>query len=59
MTTDSEKRLLKEFLDVLDTNKLCEIARSVYHGGGVSAHTREGNAIIMYQFRFDFLVIDI
>lgn len=42
MATDSEKRLLKEFLNTLDTIKLCEIVRSVYHGGGTRAHTREG-----------------
>lgn len=43
MATDCEKRLLKQFLDGLDTNKVCEIVRSVYHGGGVRVNSREGN----------------
>jgi hypothetical protein len=43
MATDSEKRLLKEFMDGLETRKLCDIVRSVYHGGGISVNTREGN----------------
>lgn len=43
MATNSEKRLLKEFLDTLDVIKLCDIARSVYHGGGIRVNTREGN----------------
>lgn len=46
MATDCEKRLLKQFLDGLDTNKLCEIVRSVYHGGGVRVNSREGNKSI-------------
>lgn len=48
MATDSEKRLLKQFFDGLDTNKLCEIVRSVYHGGGVRVNSREGNRKIEY-----------
>lgn len=43
MTTDTEKRLLKEFLDGLDTKKLCDVVRSVFHGGGISVQSREGN----------------
>lgn len=42
MTTEVEKRILKQFLDNFDQIKLCEIARSVYHGGGINASTREG-----------------
>lgn len=42
MATDTEKRLMKEFLDRLDTSKLCEIVRSVYHGGGITVNNREG-----------------
>jgi len=47
MTTDSEKRLLKEFLDAFDTNKLCEIVRSVFHGGGVAVNTREDAELLL------------
>lgn len=51
MATDSEKRLLKQFLDSLETNKLCDIARSVYHGGGIKVNTREGKYIYIFFFR--------
>jgi len=45
MATDCEKRLLKQFLDGIDTNELCKIVRSVYHGGAITANSREGKAI--------------
>lgn len=45
MANDCEKRLLKQFLDGIETNELCKIVRSVYHGGGISANNREGKAI--------------
>lgn len=44
--TNSEKRLLKEFLDGFDSTKLCDIVRSVFHGGGVVVYTREGTNIL-------------
>lgn len=48
MSTDVEKRILKQFLDTNETNKLCEIVRSVYHGGGVTVNSREGNILIEF-----------
>jgi len=45
MATDCEKRLLKQFLDGIETKELCKIVRSIYHGGGISVNTREGKAI--------------
>lgn len=45
MATDCEKRLLKQFLDGIDTNGLCKIVRSVYHGGAIAVNSREGKAI--------------
>lgn len=50
MSTDAEKRILKEFLDIFDERKLCEIARSVYHGGGITATNREGNGYFPHLY---------
>ncbi|XP_050426365.1 uncharacterized protein C3orf38 homolog [Adelges cooleyi] len=41
MTLNNESMVLKRFLDNLDTAKLCEITRSVYHGGAIRINTRE------------------
>lgn len=41
MATDIEKHLLKQLLDGFDSNKLCEIARSVYQGV-ITVNCREG-----------------
>lgn len=54
MATDSEKRLLKQFLDGFDTIKLCDIVRSVYHGGGVKVNSREGNKIINFMCTYNY-----
>lgn len=50
MATDCEKRLLKQFLDGIETNELCKIVRSIYHGGGISANTRQGKAITFINY---------
>ncbi|XP_022165209.1 uncharacterized protein C3orf38 homolog [Myzus persicae] len=47
MDTGSEKRLLKEFLDGIETNELCKIVRSIYHGGGISANTRQDAELLL------------
>lgn len=57
MATDSEKRLLKELLDGFETVKLCEIARSVYRGGGISVHSREGNSRALRNYCFSMRTI--
>lgn len=59
MATDTEKRLLKEFMDGLETRRLCDIVRSVYRGGGISVQTREGNknifgVAVQFTSRYDF-----
>ncbi|XP_015370239.1 PREDICTED: uncharacterized protein C3orf38 homolog [Diuraphis noxia] len=47
MDTDCEKRLMKEFLDGIETNELCKIVRSIYHGGGISANTRQDAELLL------------
>ncbi|XP_001952368.3 uncharacterized protein C3orf38 homolog, partial [Acyrthosiphon pisum] len=47
MAYDCEKRLLKQFLDGVETNELCKIVRSIYHGGGISANTREDAELLL------------
>ncbi|KAL5241031.1 hypothetical protein ACI65C_008441 [Semiaphis heraclei] len=47
MATDCEKRLLKQFLDGIETKELCKIVRSIYHGGGISVNTREDAELLL------------
>ncbi|VVC31476.1 Uncharacterised protein C3orf38 (DUF4518) [Cinara cedri] len=47
MSTSSEKRLLKEFLDGFETTKLFELVRSVYHGGGIRVNTQEDAEVLL------------
>jgi hypothetical protein len=51
---DCEKRLLKQFLDGIETTELCKIVRSVYHGGGITTNSREGKPI---PFKIIFNVV--
>jgi len=44
---DCEKRLLKQFLDGIETNDLCKIVRSVYHGGGITTNSREDAELLL------------
>ncbi|XP_050529167.1 uncharacterized protein C3orf38 homolog [Daktulosphaira vitifoliae] len=47
MATEIEKRLLKDFLNTLETNNLYNIARSVYRGGGINIQSREEAELLL------------